>query len=579
MTHIEPNTSITHPLQRLRGLIRRYVLTDGLLTAGLFAILWFWIGLAADYGLFKLTRFDWVLDAPKLLRVLALAALGMLLLGILFTRLFLRLSKELSYASLALVLEKRFPKILGDKLITAVELSDLAHVKRVGFSEAMVRQTIADAEVKLQEVPVHTVFNWRRLKVKGALLGLFALGTLAAVFAGYAAITGRPDVKGFAGGFQDVSSIWAERNLLLRNTPWPRNAHLELLDFDKDELRVGKDAQAPKVKARAFKWVIADRGTIHGWRPATWQDASLLQCTYLGNDAFVKGMNDLPNEVEKWDLDRLEGLISQNSYLTQVFAKLTTFASEASNSRTFRKLDIPDAVTLNYSGPKTSGKVTLTREANNLFTGEVAGLKESVRFTVRGGDFISIPRSITLVPPPAFSKLARTEYVPAYLYYPAPVVDAAKPAGDIMALKGLRQKLAENPLTLTGDKTIFTIVQGTEFDISGVSDKPLQRVLLRPKVGLLPGGKVGSLDPLELPPNNAERDSFTVAFQRCRPTRSDDRIRNRAGGRRRRDHHADDARASGGGSAADGRTRGQRFHPQAGQRLHGDAERVHPVPI
>src|SRR5262245_26134503 len=119
------NEPLTHPLDRLRGLIRRYVLRDGLLTAGLFAILWYWFGLAADWGLFKLTNFDWVLDAPKLLRIAAFAVLAVLLAGILFTRLYQRLSRELSYPSLALLLEKRFPRILGDKLITAVELADV----------------------------------------------------------------------------------------------------------------------------------------------------------------------------------------------------------------------------------------------------------------------------------------------------------------------------------------------------------------------------------------------------------------------------------------------------------------------
>ncbi|CAN5220702.1 hypothetical protein BH11PLA2_BH11PLA2_03050 [soil metagenome] len=512
MTDIGSNNPITHPLQRLRGLIRRYVLIDGLLTAGLFAILWYWIGLAADYGLFKLTHFDWVLDAPKLFRVLVLAALGMLLVGILFTRLFLRLSKELSYTSLALVLEKRFPKILGDKLITAVELSDIEHAKKVGFSESMVRQTIADAQEKIKEVPVSSVFNWRRLKIKGALLALFAIGTLAVVFAGYAAITGKPDVKSFAGGFQDVSGIWAERNLLLRNTPWPRNAHLELLDFDKEELRVGKDATAPKVKARAYKWVMADRNNIHGWRPAMWTDMpTLLGVFTIENFTDDQGQH-LPPDAASWDLDRLEAFTGNTPTMKLAFEFLETIASKPSYSRTFRKLNVPDAVTLNYSGPKTSGKVTLTREANNLFTGEVAGLKESVRFTVKGGDFSTTPRSITLVPPPAFSKLARTEYPPAYLYYPAPVVDPTKPP-DIVSLKGLRQQLKENPLTLTGDKTVFTIVQGTDFEISGVSDKPLKKVLLRPKIGLLPGGKVGSLEPLEVAPFNTERDSFVVAFK------------------------------------------------------------------
>ena len=78
-----------------------------------------------DYGVFKLFAFDWALDAPKALRIIALilavAGLGALVV----TKIIIRLTRDFSDSSLALVLEKRFPKILGDRLITAVQLSDL----------------------------------------------------------------------------------------------------------------------------------------------------------------------------------------------------------------------------------------------------------------------------------------------------------------------------------------------------------------------------------------------------------------------------------------------------------------------
>ncbi len=493
-------TAITHPLDTLRGLIRRYVLLDGLLTAALFAILWFWLGLAVDYGLFKATHFDWVLDAPKLLRILALAVLAFVLLAILITRLWIRLHRELSYPSLALVLEKRFPKILGDKLITAVELADVGKAKSHGFSEEMLRATIDDARESVKEVPVRTVFNWRRLRMKALLLALFAAGTLLVVFGVYSLVKGTAAPARFASSFGDVSLIWAERNLLLRNTPWPRQAHLELVNFDGDEMRVGKDSAAPRISARAYRWVLADNNAIHGWRPACWTDLPTL----LPGES-----TEIPSEMRDWDLDRIES--SSTDSLKPIFERLDALAGESGNSRRFRKLAIPDAVTLTYNGPKSSGTVSLTREPNNVFAGAVSGLKESVRFTVKGSDFATMPRSITLVPPPMLTRLTRTEYEPAYLYHPPPVDDPAAPV-DHALLKGLRQTIAEKDLSLTGDKSVFSIVRGTEFDIAGISDKKLARVLLKPKIGTLPG-QTNPTDVVTLEPEGPDRDRFRVAFR------------------------------------------------------------------
>ena len=123
-TVVQPEPTVLHPLDRLRGVIRRYVVVDGLLAAALFVLAWFWLGLAADYGLFRVSAFDWVLDTPKGLRVAALVVSALLLVALLVTRLAFMLTRELSYPALALVNEKRFPKVLGDRLITAVELAD-----------------------------------------------------------------------------------------------------------------------------------------------------------------------------------------------------------------------------------------------------------------------------------------------------------------------------------------------------------------------------------------------------------------------------------------------------------------------
>ena len=214
----EPNdlpNDITHPLEQLRGGIRKFVLWDGLLAAGLVVVIGYWLGVAFDYGSFKLFTVDWVLDAPKIVRVVGLLIFAALISAVVGYLWYYRLTRTFSYTSLALVLEKRFPKLLGDRLITAVELADVEKAKNAGYSVEMLRDTFADARERVAKVPVSSAFNWGRLKSRGWVLGLVAVGLLLAVFAGYVALSGSSSPSLFGWRFADVSSTWAGRNLLL----------------------------------------------------------------------------------------------------------------------------------------------------------------------------------------------------------------------------------------------------------------------------------------------------------------------------------------------------------------------------
>ena len=174
------DAELRHPLTRLRGTIRRYVTLEGLATVGLFLAAWFWIGLALDWGLFKISGFDWVMDAPKGIRTTVLVLLLTLLAAVLVTKILVRVLREFSHRALALVLEKRFPHILGDRLITAVELADPAKSEKYGYSKAMVRQTVEDARTRVEEVSVGKAFNWRRLRLQGLTFLVMTVGLLAA---------------------------------------------------------------------------------------------------------------------------------------------------------------------------------------------------------------------------------------------------------------------------------------------------------------------------------------------------------------------------------------------------------------
>src|SRR5262249_29546022 len=74
--------------------------------------------------------------------LIALMVIGWMILpalGLVLARLFTHFGQR----SLALVLERRFPKLLGDRLITAVELSK-PRARQYGYSPMMLQMTIDD---------------------------------------------------------------------------------------------------------------------------------------------------------------------------------------------------------------------------------------------------------------------------------------------------------------------------------------------------------------------------------------------------------------------------------------------------
>src|SRR3954464_3608196 len=182
--HKAVDPKIAHPLGRLRGIIRRYVSIEGVLAVLLFLAAWFWLAMLLDYGVFKLFSFDWALEAHVGFRVVALVLAVAALLALVATKVVIRLTRDFSDASLALILEKRYPHVLGDRLISAVQLADLEWSKKYGYSTDMIQKTIDDVRGKMDEVPVNQVFNWRRLWVQAgvfvaATVGLFLLSGVA----------------------------------------------------------------------------------------------------------------------------------------------------------------------------------------------------------------------------------------------------------------------------------------------------------------------------------------------------------------------------------------------------------------
>ena len=495
----EPAAGIKNPLDRLRGLIRRYVVLDGLLTAGFVGVAGAGLSIVADVGLFELADVDLVVDAPGAVRAVLLAAVTMAVLAVVGASIVYRMTREFADPALALVLEKRFPDLLGDRLITAVEMADEAKAERSGYSLAMVRRTVAEADARLASLPVATVFDWRHLRARALGLAGLAVALVAASYPVAGGLAGSFDSDRVLDRAADTASIWARRDVLLQDVAWPRRSYLTVVEPAAAEVRIAKDAPAPKIRVTAAEWVIADRTTRYGWRPVAWADLAGLN---LAAPDAVAGKTAVGRTVD----EVVAEAGPDESALAAILAGLTELAGTNRQTAAVRHLDPPTAVVLRYSGfiigpsgaptpGSTRGEVTLTRDPAGGFAAELAGLKESVTYTVRAADFCTDTRAVVLVPPPQLTRLVRAELQPAYLFHPAPA-DAA-----LQTLAGLRQVMPDKDLSLTGEKSVAAVPRGTELVLSGMADKPLAAVAVAVKTGRVP---------LTCEVNG---DSFSLAFR------------------------------------------------------------------
>jgi hypothetical protein len=330
---------VQHPLKQVRAIIRRYVILEGLALVLLAASSVFWVGLAIDFGLYKLQAdaigvygVDWIqelndVDASGLsslgvrLIFMTVIVVGLAALG--FTKVVTRWMSEFNDQAVALVLERKFRKQLGDRLITAIELADPQLSKKYGFSRPMVEKTIMDCVKLLDQLPVSGVFNWSRLYKMWGLVALSSVGmlllTMGATSAGtYAFASQGVSPITFSWKFFDVGMIWTERNVMMRDTYWPRSAYVEVEHWqpaknNPDEMRVAKDDARPELQIRAFEWVIADRSSPSGWRALTWKD--------LGEKRLIKAellsAVTIPENHGGWKLDPADLL--EPNYATAIF--------------------------------------------------------------------------------------------------------------------------------------------------------------------------------------------------------------------------------------------------------------------
>jgi hypothetical protein len=468
---------------------------------------------------------DWVQVLPFWLRVVVLAVVLGLLVWKLATGPLLRLTREFSPKALALVLERRFPQLLGDRLFTAVELSDLRLAREYGYSEQMVGLTVRQADERVGRVEFGKVFNWGRLWLRaGAFVALLVV-PLPVVAAAYFLTSESPTATECLYRCRDVAGIWFDRNVRLADMIWPRRAHLEVTRPVETDIRIGLETTAPRIHVRAVKWVRGDRHAPGGWRALTWADLrespELLgePAPPLPIDLFAAAARLAPGTTESdWTVDRVESLLFDNptfrqaSYqqdsrlaaVRQVLEdRLIARASDPSMYRRLRKLEVPDRLELIYSGTNTNGVTPLERTPglDYDYEGGINDLKESVRFTVRGLDYFTETRKITFLPPPWLSSLSRDELQPAYLYHR--VLD------DPLWLKGKRQEFRDRGVSLTGPVSSFTVPAGTEVILHGEADKPLGSVILKLRSRKGDAGESGPLPEAVLGPGGL---TFSIRF-------------------------------------------------------------------
>jgi hypothetical protein len=549
----DANQAVKSPLERLRRYIRGYVSLEGAGIVGLYLALWFWIGLLLDYGVFRLFHIDWVQELPWGVRCGVLVVLLSGVLAAVVLKVVTRLFREFRDSALALVLERRFPKILGDRLITAVELADPRKAAEIGYSAAMVQETIHEAAQRVEKLKIKQVFDWERLTRRGVLVGLLILGgylLAGCSFSTANAIAGYGFTSAGFSQFHEVAELWFERNVLLQNVIWPRQAHLEYLEAPPGgEYRIGRGDRGPTIRVRALKFVIAGAPTkkavegyrawldsrgitgdeqeglvnafkqkpAEGWRALSWFDltpdllgTSVPEVDLPGDWKVRELRSGLTLDEIELNLDKAEThktlAAATKAAMRDVLERLEERGTDPALSRVLRKLTIPDEVLLIYKGNTTSSQTTMQKLADNEYTGQFGDLKETVNFYVQGLDYYTASHKVVVVDPPALETLLREEERPAYLYYRLRRDDNPE------ELSGKKQHFEPARVSLqSGEVSRIDVPTGSNLTLTATASKDLQSITLVPHKSQKVGTPITGT-----PPQMIDSRTFQTRFENIR---------------------------------------------------------------
>jgi hypothetical protein len=196
----EHTALVVSRLAQLRSRLAAWFWVDGLGRVLWIAVAVFAVDLAID-------RF-FRMDLPQRV-VMLLLMLGLIGYAV-YRRLFKPLSATISDDALALQVEDR-NKLLGQGMISALQLARLDDHAQRGMSPALVRQTVISGSQAAAAVDFTRVLDQRELRINGFIL----LAAAAVLLAGAVGVTQNK-----------LLSIWFNRNLLLGSDVWPQKTYL-----------------------------------------------------------------------------------------------------------------------------------------------------------------------------------------------------------------------------------------------------------------------------------------------------------------------------------------------------------------
>ncbi|HZT82674.1 MAG TPA: hypothetical protein VFA26_20765, partial [Gemmataceae bacterium] len=217
-----------------------------------------------------------------------------------------------------------------------------------------------------------------------------------------------------------------------------------------------------------------------------------------------------------WTLDEIETRLNREEThetievdtkdkLRDTLAKLEERARDPAMRRSLRMLIVPSLVSVRYRGAHGGGELSLQRQGDNEYSGQFPDLKETVWFTARGEDYETPRYRITVVPPPALVEMVADEERPAYMLYRVRGEDPG-------LLRGLKQKIAGRPVSVTGGDTsrIEAVPAGSNLVLVARSDKELKEVTIdEPRKGAAP---------VKATPELLDPHRFQVRFDDVRTT-------------------------------------------------------------
>jgi hypothetical protein len=197
---------IVQALDRLRRLIRQYVVWQGVALVVIVGGALFWGSFLLDWGVFALSKWE----LPRWLRATVLIVGVALLIVAVFSGLIWRLARSIRAQAIALVLERRFPQ-LGDRLITAVQWAEAPESIESPQQQALLQHTVRQAAQTVAALDVRNVFDFGPLR-RGVTTAVVLISS----------------ILGLAVVDSDAMERWWSGFVKLEDSYWTRATQLEV---------------------------------------------------------------------------------------------------------------------------------------------------------------------------------------------------------------------------------------------------------------------------------------------------------------------------------------------------------------